>query len=413
MGINWRLDEGYHLDAESAAELSMEMELSIDTSYGNAPFRDLEMVMNCILEIDVVHSVPIDLLPLIPEKFHSSEILKTYVDEVELRFGNVHSKILDLIKLVGPNTATSATYLRNLGALIGVTFPPEDEISLAEIRKILSQAVDWYKIKGSYQAIQVVSQIQSFSVNLYDMYTDDYVTFVLTDWFVGEEDENPPGLGAAYYKSPHFGMEVILNEVYTEGSMNYLWYRDYLDNLMPQVEEVRPVHTVPHYLLLLNPHTDEKGNVIEVDGEIKAKVTSNWVFGAKFFDAVSSSDKWDFDNGSMDFDTDETSYIKSITKWVLGTGNYPGVLDSTITDIQTPVLTGTIDADDITISDDKYSFEFIVPSAIVQYGISELSLSIPGVPDTLVLLSCFPKVDKVSGTELRIVIEIYKKDLSV
>ena len=114
----------------------------------------------------------------------------------------------------------------------------------------------------------------------------------------------------------------------------------------------------------------------------------------------------------MSFDSDETSFIQSITKWVLGTGNVNGLDSSTLT-VEIPVLTGTISVDDITIYDDRYTWEFIVPKATVQEGITELGLYIPGGGDTLVVLSTFPIIDKANDVELRVLVEVFKSDLSV
>lgn len=407
-------DTGLHSDAEAEVLISGELELEIDTLYTERPFsdNDIEIEINSELSIEIQHGTTLDLLPLIPEEYRKSDILKAWVKETGRQFGIVLTATEDIINLLSPNTVNSIQYLKLLGGLLGTKFPPEDNTSEAELKKSLSQTVDWYKLKGSYRALEIVSNSQSFKINIYDMYTNDYVSFVLTDWFVGDEGENPPGLDNTYYKSPHFGLEVILNTVYEEGSIRYLWYQGYLDNLIEQVEEVRPVHTVPHYLILLNPQTDEIGNVIEVDGEIKTKVTSNWEFGTKYFDATGTN-AWEFDDGSMSFDSDQTSYIKSITKWVLGIGNYPSNIDSSGATIEYPVLTGTIDQDDITIFEDYYQFEFIVPKAVEQDGISELGLYIPGSPsDKLVLLSTFPKINKENTTELRVVVRVSKSDLS-
>jgi hypothetical protein len=409
----WHLDDGFHLDQESAVELVGEFEFDGLTYYDIRPLLGSELTMSMELDVVVSQAISLDLLPLIPEKFRQFPILQAWIDECELQFGRSLFKLEGIIDLLDPNKASSTNYLRQLGALLGVKFPPQDESTVAEFRKILAQAVDWYKLKGSYQSANILSFLLSQTINLYDMYTDDYITFVLTDWFVGNEDENPPGLGSAYYKSPHFGLEIILDKVSIVGSQNYLWYSSDGDNLIEQIEETRPVHTVPHYFLLLNPQTDELGHLVESDGNIQAKVTSDWQFGTKYFDALGSGDAWQFDNGSMTFDFDETTFIKSITKWVLGTGNYPGGISSTATSVETPVLSGTIDLDDITIYDNYYEFEFIVPKSTVQAGITELGLYIPGVPDSLVVLSAFPKIDKTNGYELRVVVQVWKEDLSV
>jgi hypothetical protein len=115
----------------------------------------------------------------------------------------------------------------------------------------------------------------------------------------------------------------------------------------------------------------------------------------------------------MEFDTSAEGFLNSITKWVLGTGNYPSTLGDSSFSIETPVLTGTIDSADINVYDDYFQLEFIVPAGTVQSGLSELGLYIPGTPDELVLASTFPKLDKESTIELRVVVQVYKTDLSV
>lgn len=411
--MNFFLDQGFHLDQDETAVIEGEFEFTVDADMRYDPLADREMIIESEYDVDVIHSISLDLLSLIPEKFHPSPILQAYIKECGFQIGGVLTKTKDIVLLLSPNTTGSAQYLRLLGALIGVKFPPEDEATVAELRKILSEAIDWYKLKGTYQSVNILSKIEGFTTNLYDMYTNDYTSFLLTDWFVGEEDENPPGLDSSYYKSPHFGVEVVLNKVYDVGSLRYLWLENYLTNLAEQVEETRPVHTVPHFLMLLNPKTDERGNIIEVDGEIKARITGNWESSIKYFDAVGSIDNWSFDDNTMLFDASLTTFIKSITKWVLGTGNYPCNLAGSDPIVENSVLTGSIALEDINIYDDRYEFEFIVPKATVQSGISELGLYVPGSPDKLVVISCFPKINKASDIELRVVVQIYKDDFSV
>jgi hypothetical protein len=407
---DWHLDDSYHIDWDTGRDISGEVLFSETSSYIHHLFQDQEIEAKVEFKLSLFAAVGLDLLRLVPEKFRNSQILIDYVYEAGLQVGAWLSLVRDIIKLESPYTVGSMEYLRYLGTLIGVTFPPEDETSELEMRKTLAQAIDWYKLKGTYKALQIIALIYQFTVNLYDMYTNDYTTFYMVDWFVGEEDENPPGFDVTYYKSPHFGLEILLNKTYEEDSLLYLWKTDYADNFMLQVEDNRPVHTVPHYLINLNPKTDEFGNIIETDGSILTKVLENWEYSIKFFDMTESSDAWNFDDGTH-FDQSAEAFIKSITKWVLGTGNYPCTLSGSV-DVETPVLTGTIDTDDITISDDKITFEFIVPKATVQSNISELGLYIPGTPDKLVLLSCFPRINKSSNVELRVVVEVYRSDLS-
>ena len=410
----WYSDSGLYSDAEAVAVVSGDFDLQTTDQMVSKPFADHELDGTFVLEMTFSGSIGLDLLQWMPEKFRLSEILIDYLKEAGVEFGSWLTQVGDIVKLLNTRTTSDATYLRLLGGLIGVETPPEDDVTVDEIRKNISLAIDWYKVKGTYRAVQIMSMIQRYTVNVYDMWSDDYADFVLDDWFAGNEGENPPGLDASYYKTPHFGVEVLLNKVYTGGSgstsggTTFLWAASDLDQLYDKVEEVRPVHTVPHYMLLLNPKTDEFGHTVEVDGEILCRVTSNWEYSTKYLDETSSAGIWYTDDGDF-LDESETSFLHSITKWVIGTG-YGDITNSTW-DLVNPVVSGTIDTSDITVHDDRTAFEFIVPKSVVQAGITELGLYIPGSPDVLVAGATFPSIEKDERTELRVVLEVYKKDL--
>jgi len=417
----WRFDGGYRYDASAAAVIEAEMEVEITWQYTHRPFDGLAVEMEMEIDVNWVHAVSLDLLRLLPEWFHNKQILQDYVDEVELEVGSWLTYVRDMVKLNNPNSVADREYLKNLASLIGLDIPPEDDSTEDEIRRTIAQAIDWYKIKGTYESILVIALIQKFSVNIYDMYTNDYETFYLTDWFVGEEDENPPGFDSTYYKSPHFGIEILLNQVYTSGSgsggsggsgsggssANHLWRTTYLDNFYDNVELTRPVHTVPHYILYLNPKTDEFGHVIEVDGNIQTRVLDGWEFATKYFDSVVDSSAWYFDDLISYFDDSATSFLNSITKWVLGTGS-GDINQSTWTPVS-PALTGAVDSGDIEVDDEKISISFLVPKNVSQNGIRELALYTN--TDVIVLGGTFPSIDKDSRVELKVTIQIYKEDL--
>jgi hypothetical protein len=408
---DWHIDDGLHLDNSSGAEVEAVNELSVIDQGIGRPLTGREMDAEFGLEIITTSSIALNLLRLVPEKFRTSQILIDYLDEASIQLGDWFTKVRDIVKLLNARSVSSTTYLRHLGALIGVSFPPEDDATVNEMRKNIETAVEWYKVKGTYKSIQLLSLIYAMTINLYDMYTEDYETFVPVLWFAGNEGENPAGLGATYYKSPHFGVEILLNKVYNLSSDlggDHLWYSGLIDNFLLKVEETRPAHTVPHYLLLLNPQTDEFGNVIEVEGDVRTKIFGDWQPSAKYLDEVDSSLMWSVDDGEY-LDDSAEAFIKSIIKWVLGDG--VGDVSDSGWSVSSPILTGSIDPDDITIADDKITFEFTVPKASVGDNLQELGLYIPGSPDTLVIGSTFPKIDKSDDVEIRILVEVYRKQL--
>jgi len=419
----WHFDEGYHYDASEETVIEAEMTVEMEHQHIHNPFSTLVIEAEMDIDVDWIHAVELDLLQLIPRKHHSQQVLLDYVDEVELQIGSWMTAVRDMNRLGNPNSVTSREYLKKLATLIGLNLPPEDDSTEDEIRRSISQAIDWYKIKGTYKSIVVIALIQKFTVNLYDMYTNDYEHFYLTDWFVGEENENPPGFDASYYKSPHFGVEILLDQVYSGGSGSgasgasgasggsggpvdgHLWKDSYLNNFYNMVESTRPVHTVPHFVLFLNPKTDEFGHVIEVEGDIQTKVFADWEATTKYFDTVGTP--WYFDDLATYFDELITSFIYSITKWVLGSGS-SNIHSASWT--PTAVLTGTIDPDDISITNEKVTFSFIVPKNISQNAIKELALYTS--TNELVVGSVFPNIEKGSRTELKVTVEVYKSDLS-
>jgi hypothetical protein len=418
---HWHLDEGLHLDQSVAAEIEGEGSFELDFASVIRAFDDLEIVGEIETSTNFQYSVFLDLLRLVPFKFHQpedkNEIFVEYIREVELEVGIWLTRVRDMVKLANPNTVTSRAYLNHLASLIGLELPPEDTSTEDEIRRSIAQAIDWYKVKGTYESVNIISLIQQYTANLFDMYTNDYVTFLLTDWFVGEENENPPGLDSSYYKSPHFGVEVVLDRTYSVGTSIgsgsgasggsngsiFLWQASYLDNLFSAVEQTRPVHTVPHYILLLSPSTDEFGNVITVAGNIQTRVLTNWQVSAKYFD---ENPPWNFDDGE-NFDASVEAFIQSITKWELGTGSND--IRSSSWTVANPVLTGSIDLANIVISQENVEFSFIVPKAVAQNGITELGLYTS--TNDLVLGSVFPALDKDGRVELRVVVTVQKKNL--
>lgn len=338
------------------------------------------------------------------------EVVREWIDSID--------KIEDLLN---PEIAP-AEYLVYLGKLIGVTppasFDSADADSVSQFRSTLNQAIDWYKMKGTYHSIQIIALILGLDITIFDMYTNDYSTFVYEEWFVGKEvDENPDGLDDTYYKSPHFGVWENLKYVYPVTAAQpygHLWASSYLPDLLDYIEVTRPVHTVPHFVLYLNPVTDKYETAWTVDGNIETQLKNIWSDQGVFFDrdSIGSGEGFDFDDGTL-FDTSSVTSVQDITKWVLGTGwDGSAVDDSGYTDVKTPALEGTIDANDITDEGDYYKLRFTVPKASVQAGINELGLYIPGTPDLLITLSVFPDIEKNSLVELIIDVYIYKEELS-
>lgn len=412
---------------ERYVNFDIESEVKVIDRYISKERLD-EIVILLEFLVGVDYSKFIDLLPLVPEKFRSSELLKGYLKDVGLYVGTWAGKINDFTYLVDPYNV-DADYVQKLADLLGYELI-KSEPTLDDLRNQVAQVIPWYKVKGTYESLKYLAHLMKFTVNIYDMYTKDYSIFIKVPWFVGEENENPPGLDSSYYKSPHFGTEVLLDKVYGSGSDKYLWNETLKEDIVSVVERVRPVNTVPHYIIFLNPKTNETGQVIEVNGEIKTCITLNWETVFLYFDQWWLSGKddeglaiynrfqynekrynqsglnigWNFDDGHH-FDQINELFLSKVTKWKLGIGNKGVTPSKYFTSLQNPVLSG-----DITykrVYSDKIEFEWVVNVDVLQYGISELGLYLDD-ETTLVLVSTFPDIDKLEDIELRILIQVSK-----
>jgi len=245
-----------------------------------------------------------------------------------------------------------------------------------------------------------------------DMYTDDYITFDLQNWFVGlYEGHNPPGLDSSYYKSPHFGIQTKLNIKYpatTTWVNDFLWTPSMFSNLDSYIEKTRPINTVPHYYALLEPITDENNEVTETAGEIYTKIVGDWTTTKVRFDeseVLGSEEGENFDETDVFFDQSQDAFYEAITGWVLGTGSKGSTLEDSLwdDDLETPVLSGTVDK--LTVSSNKIVWEIIV-SATTLSGISELGLYTPGTPDVLRVACAFPDINLGGNVDLRIIVTV-------
>lgn len=358
-------------------------------------------------EVNFDYSTEIDLMKLIPQKFHTSQLLQDYMYEVGLKVGSWLSKIKDLQDLLDPYKVEE-DYIQYLADLIGFILYRNDNITIEELRKQLLFAIPFYKIKGTYKVLSYLSYLNELTLNIWDMYCNsesNYNAGVFSKqaWFVGKyAGENPSGLDSSYFKTSHLGLEVVLNKEYDEdiSGEGYLWKEDLFTPFEWWSEKVRPANVVPHFSVFLNPKTSEDGEVNIVEGNIQAKITIDWTYKTLRFD-----NGLNFDDGNF-FDQSYSAFINTITKWKLGTGNKDGFLDvSSFSGLENIVLSGDINI--TTEYSDRNTFEIVIPKATVQLGISELGLYLND-NTTAVCYSLFPDIDKNSDIELRVLVEIYK-----
>jgi len=376
--------------------------------------------------IETTGAVFIDLREFVPEKFRESQLLQDYLDAVGLYLGTWLSKIDDMKYLVDPwnvsdelkvtipgqTYVTDEEYISLLAGLLGLTITKNVGQDIDDFRRQLVNAIDWYKIKGSYLSLQDAIYITNQKITIKDFYTNNYVDFISEDWFVADyPGENPSGLDSTYYKSPHFGLQLLLDQVYyTAGGESYLWRGDdKFANVRGYVEEIRPANTVPHYIIRMDAPTSESGVMITTSYEVNTRrIYEPWVFSRYYFDQyyLNPTSGWTLDSGVF-FDFTFSAFLASVNTWKLGTGNIDNPPDTSDWDVETPVLTGTIPASLIRLYSDRTEYEVVIPDATVQAGLTELGLYLSD-GTTLVIGCTFPEIDKIAGVELRILVIMYK-----
>jgi len=376
--------------------------------------------------VELVGAAYIDLLKYVPEKFRDAQLFEDYLAAVGLYLGTWLSKIDDMQYLVDPYSVSDELkvsipgqtyvvdeeYISHLASLLGLIITKGVGQTIVDFRKQLTNAIDWYKLKGTYQGLISAIYSTGQNISIKDMYTNDYATFVLEDWFVADyPGQNPPDLDASYYKSPHFGLLVELNQVYSPvGGDPYLWKGGVnFEDLQGLVEQIRPANTVPHYIIRMTATCHEDGVMDTTTYEVKTKrIYEPWSFSRKYFDQghLDPAQEWNLDDGVF-FDFSSTAFLSNVKEWKIGTGNRNVPPDTSGWDIETMVDSGTLSASQIRLYSDRTEWDIVIPSASAFTGLSELALYVSPTND-LVIGCTFPIIDKAVGYELRFLVIMYK-----
>lgn len=255
VGTSWRAywqDKDMYFDMESDAQSNAVITTNVGPEWMEEVTEDnFSYVFNDFWDITAVESdeilfegvAPIDLSPLVPDKFLKSQTMMDLLAALNIEVGIWIKNIYDLQYLHDPNTV-GEDYIQYLADLIGLTFIEPETSTASDLRQQLLEATNWYKIKGTYGCMSYIAGLSGLAVNIYDMYssggwsnvidtaTDQVVTndyhrvtnnditpyvepFAETTWFGAKyEEENPPGIPENYFKTPHFVMEMVLSRYY-------------------------------------------------------------------------------------------------------------------------------------------------------------------------------------------------------
>ena len=205
---NWDADYGTGIHAIGTIVLSTQSYLTTEV---------LPISIRAGLDTKESYAKNIDLLPLIPEKFRNSTVLQQFIDVANLNTGQWLGYIHDTQYLLDPYSV-GEEYLRYLADLIGLSFITNENTTVEDKRTQLLQAMDWYKSKGTYQALLRIGYILGIALDAYDLYTSDYATFVRESWFTGAEGVNPPDLGVGTAWSTYDKLILHLDNNFTDSA---------------------------------------------------------------------------------------------------------------------------------------------------------------------------------------------------
>lgn len=344
---------------------------------------------------------------LVPNKFRNATRVYDYLDAIgQWLDENAQAKLDGLLNLVDVRTVPDS-YLQNLADCIGLQLNQSIASSDVDLRHQIENAVDWYKIKGTYRAITVILYTVQLSANVYDLYSLDYQNFVRMYWFsLGVDDPTqfqvyPNTWVAGMYKTPHFDIEVNLLLVFGTNPTWYLISGDQFSIAQALVEQVRPANTVPHWYAKAsgNASTNFLVNTVPSSQISTVLIQANWQSLSYTLD--NNPLKY-MDQGNI-FDFTLTAFLDSWNVFQIGTGNV-GVLPlTTATGLANPIFTGNINS--IVINSNNVILTADVPASYSANGITEFGI-FSSNGSILQVLVTNPAINKVDGYTLRYEITI-------
>lgn len=340
---------------------------------------------------------------MVPRKYREAQILRDYLSSLgDWMDENPVAKIDGLVDIIDIRNVP-VEYLQYLADSLGLVLSHFLGSDDANLRRQIENAVDWYKIKGTYRAITVILYTVQLSATIYDLYTIDYSSFVRMRWFsLGAHNpvdyEVYPGTwNSAMFKTPHFDIQIELNRVFGTTPDWYLIDGDQFTIAKTLVEEVRPANSVPHYYARAVGTTsrDFQVETIESSKISTVVIQANWQELTYTFDNATGI-KY-FDEGNI-LDFSLTAFLQTWTIFKIGIGNV-GVLPSTsATDLEDAVFTGSVS--NIVFGSNTVTYTMDVPESFAKNGITELGIFNSTGTDLQILMAN-PAINKVDGYTLR------------
>jgi hypothetical protein len=301
-------------------------------------FNDiLDSRSQLVWEIEYTGTKYVDRMRFIPEKYHESLMLQQLMHEKSRILGEFLSNVDGLADLISPYKV-GEDYIDDLASLIGLTLIKDENTNITDERALLVEVVNWYKLKGTYEGIRAISRMNNLSAEIYDLYCpnssssyNDFSTYVspADGWFVGTyEGENPPDIPAGYIKTPHFIYAINLDRIYgsVDDFSEYLWKDVLARRVTRLMEEMRPINTVPHKRLNLNPECVLDGLEQVVSGDIRTRVLGDWSNDRLFLDMYTEGSVEKI-GGDLVIDDGGDQVVADVPLWYFDESPTPRYLD--------------------------------------------------------------------------------------
>jgi phage tail-like protein len=230
--VFWQL-KTYPLLQRSLGSMGPSTQSLIQTAEGT-------VVIKGYMDAGVFGTNPIDLLPLVPTKFHTSRSMLDLVDVLSSTLSLWMAPIDSLADIINPSKCQD-DYLPFLAAGIGATF--DSSYSDAQIRQLIIDAPEMYKNKGSrYGLTRLANGDYMRHVDLWAASTSDYED--------GTFKETDPGAGA--YRTPHANVYCRLTEEDANDRLLDANEASKVAQFQTEYERCRPVTVYPHWRVFVS-----------------------------------------------------------------------------------------------------------------------------------------------------------------
>ncbi len=201
--------------------------------------------------------------PFFIPKFHQAafvqdedEILKYFLGLLmENERNEQHDMLAELLDLFDADTCP-VRYLPYMAYTIGVRLRGDyDEVSQ---REQIKAAIRWYKEKGRPFSFEILSKSMGFEAKIFELWTNGTDCERAEDlWGEGFSDGTDIPVDADLVDSwkPHSRIDIVTEDINLE-TVDFDLLLAYMHDILPKLEEVRPIHVLLRSMLMSFMFTD-------------------------------------------------------------------------------------------------------------------------------------------------------------